>query len=174
MYMKMKSLHEVDRKLVKLFFEEHWGSSKIVISTGVYECDQLDGFAVFSETKDLIGLITYVLRSAECEIITLNCLIENKGIGTMLVTAVEKTVRDHGCHILKLITTNDNLRALKFYQKRGFRLIAIYHDAVEKARKIKPEIPKIGDNGIPILDEILLEKRIHENEIFTASKSATK
>jgi ribosomal protein S18 acetylase RimI-like enzyme len=63
--------------------------------------------------------------------------------------------------ILKLITTNDNLQALKFYQKRGFRLMEICQNAVEEARKIKPEIPKVGYYGIPIVDEILLEKRIY-------------
>jgi N-acetylglutamate synthase-like GNAT family acetyltransferase len=159
--MKITSLHEIKRDLVKRFFEEHWGSSQMVVSTGVYHCDQLDGFALISETKEIIGLITYVIKNDVCEIISLDSLIESKGIGTMLVTAVENAAREHGCKILKLITTNDNLQALKFYQKRGFRLMEIYRNAVEEARKIKPEIPKVGYYGIPIVDEILLEKRIY-------------
>ena len=33
-----------------------------------------------------------------------------------------------------------------------------YRNAVEKARLLKPEIPSIGLNGIPIRDQIELEK----------------
>lgn len=57
-----------------------------------------------------------------------------------------------------LITTNDNLNALGFYQKRGFRIKAVYPGAVDEARRIKPEIPLAASNGIPIRDEIELEK----------------
>jgi hypothetical protein len=56
-----------------------------------------------------------------------------------------------------LITTNDNTKALRFWQKRGFRLAAVHRNAVEKSRKIKPEIPLTGNDGIPIKDEIELE-----------------
>ena len=59
-----------------------------------------------------------------------------------------------------LVTTNDNLRALAFYQRRGFRIIAVHTDAVARSREAKPEIPAVGDNGIPILDEIELEKEL--------------
>jgi hypothetical protein len=59
---------------------------------------------------------------------------------------------------LWLISTNDNLNALKFYQKRGFSLVKLYKNAVNETRKkIKPEIPLIGENGIPIRDEVELE-----------------
>jgi hypothetical protein len=56
-----------------------------------------------------------------------------------------------------LITTNDNLNALRFYQKRGFRLAALYPGAVDESRTIKPQIPLVGENGIPLHDEIRLE-----------------
>ncbi|MFP3471139.1 GNAT family N-acetyltransferase, partial [Micrococcus sp. SIMBA_144] len=69
-----------------------------------------------------------------------------------------------GCSRITLITTNDNLAALKFYQKRGFVMTAIHRNAVEKARKIKPEIPLIGNDGIPIRDEIQLEKAVTSDE----------
>jgi len=54
-------------------------------------------------------------------------------------------------------TTNDNLNALRFYQKRGFVLAAVYPEAIERARKIKPTISLIGYEGIPLRDEIELE-----------------
>ncbi|MNP70506.1 putative acetyltransferase [compost metagenome] len=88
-------------------------------------------------------------------------MVENKGTGTALIKRVEKEAVEKGCQQLSLITTNDNLYALGFYQKRGFRLLEIFPNAVEKAREIKPRIPLIADNGIPIQDEILLRKSIN-------------
>jgi hypothetical protein len=52
-----------------------------------------------------------------------------------------------------LITTNSNINALRFWQKRGFRLVHIYLGALEESRKLKPIIPLIDDNGIPIREE---------------------
>jgi RimJ/RimL family protein N-acetyltransferase len=70
---------------------------------------------------------------------------------------VKEVARQHGCQRVWLITTNDNLNALRFYQKRGFELVAVHRRAIDEARKIKPEIPLIGEYGIPIRDEIELE-----------------
>jgi ribosomal protein S18 acetylase RimI-like enzyme len=38
---------------------------------------------------------------------------------------------------------NENIKAIRFYQKRGFHISNIYINAMEGARKIKPEIPKM-------------------------------
>jgi hypothetical protein len=56
-----------------------------------------------------------------------------------------------------LVTTNDNLDALRFYQRRGLRLVAVHAGAVDEARRLKPEIARVGEYGIPIRDEIELE-----------------
>ena len=92
------------------------------------------------------------------EIISLNSIEEGKGIGTSLINEIENIVIKNNCKLIKLVTTNDNLLALRFYQKRGFILSRIINNAVEEARKLKPEIPLIGNDGIPIRDEIELIK----------------
>jgi ribosomal protein S18 acetylase RimI-like enzyme len=61
-----------------------------------------------------------------------------------------------GCVRLWLITTNDNLHALGFYQKSGFRLVALHPDAVAESRRLKPSIPEVGLDTIPLRDEIEL------------------
>ncbi len=66
--------------------------------------------------------------------------------------------KERSCQKIKLITTNDNLHALKFYQKRGYCLSVLLKGAVDRARERKPEIPQLGNEGIPIRDEILLSK----------------
>jgi hypothetical protein len=55
------------------------------------------------------------------------------------------------------MTHNDNLDALRFYQRRGFSISGIRLNSMARARKIKPSIPLIGDYNIPIRDEIDLE-----------------
>lgn len=156
--MKIFEIDELSREQVIGFFNFHWGSSKMVISSGIYDCEELDGFIVVNTENKLIGLITYIITNNECEIISLDSIEEEKGIGSLLVQEIENHAVKKKCKRLKLITTNDNLLALKFYQKRGFHLSKIFINAVEKARKLKPEIPLIGNDGIPIRDEIELEK----------------
>ena len=73
------------------------------------------------------------------------------------IEAVKEVACKAGCRRLWLITTNDNLNALRFYQKRGFALVAVHRNALEISRKFKPEIPLIGADGIPLRDEIELE-----------------
>jgi GNAT superfamily N-acetyltransferase len=98
------------------------------------------------------------MEKNECEIISLDSLEEGKGIGSALLQEVESAAILNKCERVKLITTNDNLLALKFYQKRGFDLVKIHKNAVQRAREIKPSIPLIGNDGIPLKDEIELEK----------------
>ncbi|MCM3055720.1 GNAT family N-acetyltransferase [Caldifermentibacillus hisashii] len=156
--MKIYTTDDLPKNKIIDFFKLHWGSSEMVISSGVYDCSKLDGFAVVNGEDEIIGLITYIMKDNECEIISLDSIEEGKGIGTSLVREVEKLGLKEKCKLLKLVTTNDNLQALKFYQKRGFILSRIFLNAVEKARKIKPEIPLMGNDGIPIRDEIELIK----------------
>jgi N-acetylglutamate synthase-like GNAT family acetyltransferase len=97
----------------------------------------------------------------ECEIVTLNSLLEKQGVASRLLEAAENTAVQNACHRLWLITTNDNIPALHFYQKRGFRIAKIHLDAIQKARELKPEIPEFGWGDIPIRDEIEFEIILH-------------
>lgn len=158
--MNVVEVKNLPNHLIVDFFTEHWGSPEMVISSGIYDCSSLDGFAVVEDKDKIVGLITYIFENNECEIISLDSVKEGKGIGTILVKEVENLASKKSCKLVKLITTNDNLLALKFYQKRGFILSKIINNAVEKARKLKPEIPLIGNEGIPIRDEIELIKKL--------------
>lgn len=107
-----------------------------------------------------MGLLTYNIENEECEIITLNSLIENIGIGTYLLRSLESFMQSKKVKRIWVITTNDNLDALRFYQKKGFRIKAIYTDAIKESRKLKPEIPILGFYDIEIRDEIEIEKKL--------------
>lgn len=138
------------------FMRENWGSEKIVSRNKIYSAYELPGF-IAEQNKKPVGIVLYNIKDNECEIVLLESFIEKIGIGSALIEHVKKVAMAQGCKRVWLITTNDNLAAIRFYQLRGFSLVAIYRNAVEKARKLKPEIPLKGIDGIPIRDEIELE-----------------
>lgn len=157
--MNVQKITEKQRHNVEQFFISNWGSCEMVTSNGVYNCKELDGFIVCNDKGEIRGLITYTEKDRVCEVISLDCLDEGKGIGSALLEAVEREVKGI-CNEIKLITTNDNMKALGFYQKRGYRLSRVMKDAVTEARKLKPDIPLIGNNGIPLFDELELVKEL--------------
>ena len=116
---------------------------------------------IAEDAGSMSGLLSYLIDGEACEVLTLHSAERHTGVGTMLLDAVEAIAAASGCRRLWLVTTNDNTDALRFYQRRGFRLIRVDRGAVDRAREtVKPSIPLIGDHGIPIRDEVLLEKAV--------------
>src|SRR3990167_5450297 len=144
---KIHKIENHHREWIKEFTKEHWGSKKIVSIGRIFLPHELEGFiAVKNDEK--IGLVTYDVKDDICEIVSINSLAEKQGVGTALVEEIIKTAKDSGCKKIMLTTTNDNLNALSFWQKRGFKLVKIHRDSIKEARKLKPEIPEIGEHGI--------------------------
>lgn len=149
----LRRLTREDLPRLRQFWIGHWGGEEMVVHGEIFRFDQLDGFMA----GDWQGLITFYIRAMECEVVSLDSLREGEGIGTQLIYAVVEEARIRNCRRVFLITTNDNMHALRFYQKRGFELVAVHRGAVNESRKIKPSIPLIGFDGIPLRDEIELE-----------------
>jgi isopentenyldiphosphate isomerase/GNAT superfamily N-acetyltransferase len=152
----IRSIQTSDRSWVASFVKSRWGSEIIVGKGRVFRPADLDGFAAF-KGKNPVGLLTYRIEDRECEIVTVDSTAQGEGIGTALINAIKERAKAKGCRRLWLITTNDNPTGLGFYQKRGFHLIALYPNALEASRKLKPQIPLKAANGIPIKDELELE-----------------
>jgi len=157
----IRAIQASDRSWIVSFVKSHWGSDIVVGKGRVLRPAELDGFAAF-RGKNAVGLLTYRIEDLDCEIVTIDSTSEGEGIGTALIDVVRETAKAKGCRRLWLITTNDNLNALGFYQRRGFRLIALYSNALEASRKLKPQIPMKAANGIPIRDELELELELSE------------
>jgi ribosomal protein S18 acetylase RimI-like enzyme len=145
-----------DLPRLRQFWIEHWGGDEMPVHGRIYRPEQLDGFVV-EENNNWIGLITFIVENNELEVVSLNSLHEGQNIGTTLINKVIEEARAKGCQRIFLITTNDNLNALGFYQKRGLELVKINRGAVNESRRLKPGIPLIGENNIPLRDEIELE-----------------
>ena len=152
----LRRLTQDDLPRLRQFWIEHWGGEEMISRGTIYRPEQLEGFVV-EDGEEWVGLLTFVLKADECEVMSLDSLREGQGIGSKLIDQITDEARTQGCKRLFLITTNDNLNALGFYQKRGFEIVAIHRGAVNESRKRKPSIPLVGYNNIPLRDEIELE-----------------
>ena len=156
---ELRAVGEEDRHWIDSL-QERLFAGDIVVSRGrVHRPRELSGFVAVAN-GERVGLATFDVRDAQCELVTLDALRPWRGIGTALLGAVEQSARAAGCTRLWLITTNDNVAALRFYQRRGFALVAVHRNAIAESRKLKPAIPMVGHFAIPITDEIELDKAL--------------
>jgi GNAT superfamily N-acetyltransferase len=149
----IRPIEEADRPTVEWLTTQLWGSPEVVVHDGVFYPATLPGF-IAERGGRIAGLVTFEVRQDVLEIATINALDLYQGIGTLLIDAVRAEAKRLGCHQVMLTTTNDNIGALRFYQRRGFRLAAVRPGAVDRTRQRKPDIPRTGDFGIPLRDEI--------------------
>ncbi len=138
---------------------ELWGSELQVVHQSVYRPAELPGL-IAERAGRVVGLLTYQVSDETLEVVTLNAIERRTGVGTVLMEAVVADARQLRCQEIRLTTTNDNLDAIRFYQRRGLRLVALRPGAVDRARLEKPEIPRVGGYGIPLRDEIDLARRV--------------
>ncbi len=157
--MRIRASEPGDRPQLEEFLKR-WHSLRLA-RLGTLEHPLDHAVLVAERDGRLVGALTYLVRDADCEVLTLHAHDRGKGVGSALIAEVKQIAWRAGCTRLWLITTNDNLDALRFYQRRGFRLAALHQGAVDDSRtRLKPEIPAVGDYNIPIRDELELEHEI--------------
>ena len=149
--MRVREREPGDEAGVRAFLEAR-GSLRVA-RLGRLEAPLAHPALLAEEDGRLLGVLTYVPESHE--VLTLHASERGRGVGTALIEAAAERLRR-----LWLITTNDNLDALRFYQRRGFRLVSLRPGAVDAARRLKPSIPPAGAFGIPLRDELDLERQI--------------
>lgn len=142
-----------NRNMVNEFIIRQWYSTKMIVRGKEIDLSTANG-VIALEDNQIKGLVTYMIHEDVCEIMSLDSLEQSKGIGTILIDHVIKISKKAQCRKIILITTNDNINAIRFYQKRGFDMTHLYHNALDLSRKLKPEIPLIGENNIPLRHEI--------------------
>lgn len=144
-----------DQSWIEELLTDRWGATAAVSRGRVHDASSLPALVAL-EGAERVGLLTYNVIGGELEVVTLDALRESIGVGTALLDAVRREAVAAGCRRVWLITTNANLRALGFYQRRGFRLVAVHVGAIARSRELKPSIPAVDVGGIPISDEIEL------------------
>ncbi|MBO6757406.1 MAG: GNAT family N-acetyltransferase [Roseibium sp.] len=159
MSVTVRAIKDEDHAAVHQLLTERWTGPEIMLDGDVVDASRLPGYVAFAG-PDLVGLVTLIKRPAEWEILTLDSLSRWAGTGTMLLDAVVEEARSSGISRLTVRTSNDNLDAFRFYQRRGFRLERIAQGVIDAERELKPEIPLRGDYGIEIHDEVLFARAL--------------
>ena len=141
-----------DQEWIRKLLTEHWGGTLVVAHGDRFHANALPALVA----GDRQGLATYRIAAGglEAELVTLDAAAPGRGAALIRVVRV---LRAQEIAVLRVTTTNDNLGALRFYQRRGFRIVAVRPDAVAASRPLKPGIPQVGEYGIPIRDEVELE-----------------
>lgn len=153
-----RPLREDERPWAAAVLLARWGE-EVLGGGAVHRPAELPA-VVCEAGAERIGLATWVRLADEAELVTLDALREGAGAGGALVEAVAGAARGAGCRVLRVLTTNDNLPALRLYQRHGFALVTLEAGAVERARARKASIPVCGHSGIVIRDELVLERRL--------------
>jgi GNAT superfamily N-acetyltransferase len=153
-----------DRPALKVFLRDQ---NSLRVARRAELVDALDHPVVLAWSDGrLVGAATYAIDGDACEVLTLHAGTRFTGTGSALLAALKEVARDAGCRRLWVVTTNDNVDALRFYQRRGFRLAQLRPGAVDASReKLKPEIPRLGAHDIPLRDELELELHLTDHDV---------
>jgi ribosomal protein S18 acetylase RimI-like enzyme len=149
-----------DRPWLTGFMTERWGAPLAAGGGRLHHLDDLPGFAAVSADGAVAGVVTYQIETDVCEVVSIDSVVQGQGVGTALLEAACQAAAAAGCRQVRLITTNDNVDALRFYQRRGFALTELRPGAVDGSRRMKPQIPLVGAYGIPIRDELVLVREL--------------
>jgi GNAT superfamily N-acetyltransferase len=144
--MNVRNKEPKDQRWVEAILSERWGArGEIIVHGEMFEAGKLPALIAGEQE----GIATYQIRRANdvvfAELITLDAMTPLKGVGTALIESLVTNLQAEGVGVLRVTTTNDNLDALRFYQRRGFRITAVRPGAVDEARRAKPSIPTIGE-----------------------------
>lgn len=157
--MRVRTLTPRDRPWAAAVLSERWGTTVIVSRGRAHDAAGLPGLVAEVDGRR-VGLLTSRDEDTETEVVSLDALTEGVGVGTALLDEAVARARQRGQRRVWLVTSNDNLGAVGFYQRRGFRVAMVHPGAIDVARRRKPSIPLEGHDGIALHDEIELALRL--------------
>lgn len=149
-------IRPMDRDRLNELLQLRWPDSNMIICGQFVGPDDVEGLGAYTDER-LHGIVTWVTHGKVMHIVAVNAFTEVRGVGMALVDAMMAHGREQGMALLRASISNDNMIALRFYQKRGFRMLALHRGIFDAMRHIKPSIPLTGLDGIPMRDEIELE-----------------
>jgi len=135
------------------------GETTMAVHGHLYDAAALPALVAATDT-DVLGVFTYTLEGHALKIVPCNADPPGQGVGRALVEATVSLARAQCLRRVWCTTTNDNLAVLGFWQALGFVLLELRPGAEETARRLKPSIPLHGYRGLPIRDEIDLERTL--------------
>lgn len=149
-------IRPMDQQRLSELLALRWPDQSMIICGEFVRPEDVEGIGAFTEER-LHGMATWRSHGKIMHIVAVNAFTEMRGVGVALVDAMIAHARARGMAFLRATISNDNVIALRFYQKRGFRMAALHRGVFDIMRHIKPSIPTRGIDGIPMRDEIELE-----------------
>ena len=146
-----------DKSAFLALMMRHWGSHRMMIGLKLYDCAELPLLGLFASGGELLAVASWAIDGNVAVLCALHALNEKQGAAARLLEAVKSEAKQHGATRLRAMATNDNLPALAFYQKHGFRFSGLYVEAIDTYRSVIPSIIKTGHQGIPVRDALELE-----------------
>jgi GNAT superfamily N-acetyltransferase len=159
---RVRPLVAEDAAHVRGILERRWGGVEIISRGRRHDASRLPGLLALDAGNEPCGLLTWRADGDQREVVSLDAFPGGVGTGSVLLRALEAEARTAGVRRMWLITTNDNVPAIAFYQRVGWRLYAVHRDALAEARRLKPLIPLTSPHGVPIRDEVELERILDE------------
>ena len=154
---RIRPIADADRPRLTAVLTRSWGSTRMATRGRLIDVSTMPGY-VADDGDEWLGYVTYEIVDDAMEVLILEALAEHQGVASALLAACVRDAQAAGARRMWLITTNDNLTALRFYQRRGFVMVALHMGAINDARMVlKPEIPMTGEHEIPLRDELELE-----------------
>ncbi|MDI6901191.1 MAG: GNAT family N-acetyltransferase [Anaerosomatales bacterium] len=157
---KIRSRTPADAAWVRERFIEEWHGEFLVLEGRRVYADEIAALVAHDGRGTRLGMLGFRPRGDAVEIVTLLAVERGQGVGTLLVEEIARYARAQGAARLIVSTTNDNLDALRFYQRRGFALARLHPGVMASVRAEKPGLPETGEYDIPLRDVLELERAL--------------
>ncbi len=157
-------LEPVDREFIRDRWKDSWGIPVVSVDR-TYEPEDVQGMVWRDEWGEAQGLVTWHIDGDEAEIVTMDAYQQGRHIGGRLLDGAEAELRKRDVERVTIVTTNDNLRALAFYVRRGYRMVRLDLDGVDRVRALKPDVPALGHDNLPLRDMIELQKDLSRSTV---------
>lgn len=157
--MEVRPLEAGDRAWLERVLREETAGPLMASRGRLHDGGALPGL-VAVHNGERAGALLHRIEGDELKVVFIATTVPGVGAGAALLGAAVELATRERCRRAWLVTTNDNTHAIGFYQRQGWDLIALHHDAVAESRRLKPTIPETSRDGIPIRHELEFERRI--------------
>ena len=157
---EVRELTSDDRGWLIAHLNADWGGPLQARAGELIDVSRLPGYVAIGDVGQPVGVLLFRAEGDDLEVALVHAFDQWLGTGTALMECFTTVARSRDWHRVWLVTTNDNVDAIRFYQRRGWRLTSMRPGAVDQARDtLKRSIPEQGQHDIPMRDEFELEWR---------------
>lgn len=152
----MAELRTPSHEAIAADWTEFTGGAPVLAALGAFMPADVEAIELVDGAHRAV--ITWKQDGDLAELVSVHADPPGGGLGAELMAIVEERLRAAGVRRVLVATTNDNVDALRFYQRHGFRLVRLHLDWMERVRERKPQVPLTGNGGLPLQDLWEMEK----------------